>query len=106
MPAAKSFTLQESFAACLHEVDEVVVEVKHMIEGTRRIDDLLKTIGVAHGRTREETIELQNEHAQERQEYQALQDAYRLTQRRISAVFCPRSAMSCRGLSNDRTDLG
>ena len=82
----KSFTLQESFAACLRELDDVVVEVKQMIEDTRRIDDLLKTIGVAHGRTLEETIELQQEHAKERNEYQGLQDAYRLTQRRISAV--------------------
>src|ERR1700686_3388040 len=88
MPAAnfKFFTLQESFAACLHELDDVVVEVKQMIEDTRRIDDLLKTIGVAHGRTQEQTIALQNEHAEERQEYQALQDAYRLAQRRISTV--------------------
>ena len=50
------------------------------------MDDLLRIIGVAHGRTLEETSELHNEHVQERNEYQALQDAYLQTQRRISAV--------------------
>jgi hypothetical protein len=83
---SKSCTLQESFAICLKEVDEVVAEVRQRIEESRRIDDLLKIIGVAHGRTLEETIELQKEHAQERNEYQALQDTYGLTQTRISAV--------------------
>jgi hypothetical protein len=79
-------TLQESFAICLKEVDEVVAEVRQRIQESQLIDELLRIIGVAHGRTLEETIELQNEHAQERNEYQALQDAYRHTQRRISAV--------------------
>ena len=83
---SKPCTLQESFAICLKEVDEVVVEARQRLEESQRIDDLLRIIGVAHGRTVEETIELQKEHEQERKEYQALQDGYRLTQSRISAV--------------------
>jgi hypothetical protein len=81
-----SCTLQESFAICLKEVDEVVAEVRQRTEESHGMDDLLRIIGVAHGRTLEETIELQNEHAQERNEYQVLQDAYWLTRRRISVV--------------------
>ena len=83
---SKSCTLQESFAICLKEVEEVVAQARQRTEESHRMDDLLRIIGVAHGRTLEETIELQNEHAQERNEYQVLQDAYRLTQRRISVV--------------------
>lgn len=83
---SKSCTLQESFAACLSEVDKVLVEVKQRIEESQRIDELLRIIGVAHGRTLEETIKLEKEHAEERNEYQALQDAFRLTVKRISTV--------------------
>jgi hypothetical protein len=83
---SKPCTLQESFTICLQEIDEVVVEARQRLEESQRIDDLLRIIGVAHARTLEETVELQKEHEQERDEYQALQDAYRLTQRRISAV--------------------
>jgi hypothetical protein len=88
MPAdnSKSCTLPESFAICLKEIDEVVAEVRQRNEESQRINELLRIIGVARGRTLEETIELENEHTQERNEYQALQDAYRLTQERISVV--------------------
>jgi hypothetical protein len=88
MPAdnSKSGTLQESFAICLRAVDEVVAEVRRRIEESHRMDDLLRSIGVSHGRTLEETIELEKEHAEERNEYQALQDAYLLTVKRISTV--------------------
>jgi hypothetical protein len=83
---SKSCALQESFAACLSEVDKVLVELKQRTEESQRIDELLRIIGVAHGRTLEETIKLENAHAEERNEYQALQDAYLLTVKRISTV--------------------
>jgi hypothetical protein len=88
MPAANSkpCTLQESFAICIKEIDEVVAEVRQGIEESQRMDDLLRIIGVARGRTLEETIKLQNEHGEERNEYQALQDAYLLTVKKISTV--------------------
>jgi hypothetical protein len=82
----QSRTLQESVARCLSDLDQVLVEVKQRIEESRRIDELLKIIGVAHGPTREETIKLQSEHVEEREEYKALQETYRRTLGKISAV--------------------
>ena len=50
------------------------------------MDELLRTVGVSHGSTPEETAQLQNEHPREREEYQALQDANLLTVQRLKAM--------------------
>ena len=77
---------QASLASCVKEVDEMLIEVKLRAEERRRMDELLRIIGVSQGLTLEETTELQSQHSSERAEYQALQDSYRLTVNRVNAM--------------------
>src|SRR5260370_25003619 len=76
--------LQNTFAPCLKELDDLVNDLKLRARERQRMDELLRIIGVAHGRSNEETIQLQGEFAPEREEYQALHNAYRLTMQKVS----------------------
>src|SRR5260370_15513229 len=76
--------LHNAFAPCLKELDELVNDLKLRAREQQRRDQLLRIIGVAHGRSNEETIQLQEKFAPEREEFEALRNAYRLTMQKVS----------------------
>src|ERR1700704_6497822 len=86
IPDLERGPLQNAFATCLKGLDDLVNGLKLRARERQRMDELLRMIGVAHGRTREETIQLQGEFSPEREEYETLHNAYRLTIQRVSLI--------------------